>query len=312
MVKKALLTGLALLLTSGCVSKDYVKEQVDLVRQESETKILQLENDLVQYKQKFASCFDSKYDYDKRCVDYTNLDLESITDAVHEIMIGEPVVNKEGVLTEFNAYFAGTGIYLDNGYVLTAKHVVRARFLDVSSFKLSGPKKSGSHLGGDFMVKKKDPKKLDKKKEGLKKSNELVMIIGDKENIAYLEVVKESKNYDLALLKIKGKHNLKSYGFKLGKANELQKGHFLYFVGNSLGFGVNLGESSFAKSKNMFDNTVFDLDRKLAHGDSGGAVIGFRDGQPELLGIIKLTSQSNGGITRIEYALEEFKEYLEK
>ncbi|MBU2590345.1 MAG: hypothetical protein KKA65_02350 [Nanoarchaeota archaeon] len=136
MIKKGLLTGLALLLTSGCVSKDYVKEQVQSAKDyasiqafQSELRAWNLEQELEKYKQKFSCCFDKEYDYDKRCIDGTQFNLEDLAGAVYEIQIFNFLKDKHGNEIKAPIITKGAGILLDNGYILTAKHIVNLKMI---------------------------------------------------------------------------------------------------------------------------------------------------------------------------------------
>ena len=181
----------------------------------------------------------------------------------------------------------GTGILLKNDYVLTARHVVdENNTLQKIDFQ-----------GNTLELK--------------------VLIMGDEEAHSGLEIVKLSKKYDLALLKIKNKTKLNKLGVNLGNSDELKRGNLLYFIGNPHGMGIHQNQAivSTYETKDLKEDGfkgVFNINSSIGQGYSGGPVFAIKDGKFELIGVVSTTTTFNGQIVSIKYALEEFKEYLQK
>ncbi len=309
-MRKKLAAGLALLLSSGCMAtKDYVNGKVA----EAEQKVFELQQELAPYRAKFSECFDGKYDFDSRCMNSLTQDM-GIKKGIYPIF-SNTVIDNPKTKAEDKYFFAkGTCVLLKSGYVLTSRHV-----LDLSSSKKATE-----------LVKK----------HGKKKS---VVLMLNSNSFRLLKTVKMAENHDLALLKPTGKvwplpgkpffskeatikvkksdkkklEPFEPIEAELGKSEELQKGNYLYLVGNPFNLGLQKKRAMLSSIDERVNDikpasNIYNIDIRVFPGTSGGPVFAVRDGKLELAGIMKSTDYAFSQFVGIDYALEEFKDYLDK
>lgn len=177
----------------------------------------------------------------------------------------------------------GTGIVLGD-YVLTLDHVVTEDNLDIRS------------PFGEIRVPSR--------RIGAK----TFLVVGDKK-IRLKQLLREPA-LDIALFEVSANNlDLPSLPCPLGDSDNLTVGNFVYVVGNPLNSGINMREgivSSLTGLEGVGEKIpisgekLFVISNGVLPGDSGGPVLGLRDGVPELVGLV----QGTLGNTRIGWAIK--------
>lgn len=284
-IGKACMGLFSLGLMSGCLAtKDYVKVKAEAARNYTEARVSGLESELNAY---FEVCKDGRYDFDTRCVDFSRNGLETAMKSVQRLdlyfRMGD-ISDKMNKTTDDDKVYWGSGILLEGGKILTARHLLELKTEDFVRT---------SRQGSAILI-------------------QLLTLLGrdvdiyiDKDNKIDLDEVEKSDKHDIALLKINEgqEHNLPKFPFKIGNSDELRIGNKVYAIGNAAGLGITVREAIVSKTYSV-EPGMFEISEKLENGTSGGAVIALRDGVPELVGII---TKTYGGVLRINEALKEFK-----
>lgn len=138
------------------------------------------------------------------------------------------------------------------------------------------------------------------------KEKKVVLCVSGRE--LELREVKIDPDQDWALFELPKELWGKNPAPKLGKSAELKPGHFLYLLGHPLGDGTLLRsgivEAEFFELKELgpavHKDDAFALSGGIYPGDSGGPVFALRDGELELVGIMKSTRM----YTNIGHALK--------
>ncbi len=124
----------------------------------------------------------------------------------------------------------------------------------------------------------------------------VMLLAADKEYS--LKELYRNKEKDFALFEmpaLPGIPAAPNFPFEIGKSNELKIGHFLYLNGQPgihsevarPGFVTSLVSASLGGAPEVNkDDNKFGLSQSVDQGDSGSSIIAFRDGRPELVGII--------------------------
>jgi hypothetical protein len=131
----------------------------------------------------------------------------------------------------------------------------------------------------------------------LEKPKETTYLVSENREIALKEVLRDP-NLDIALFEIpQDDLALPSLPCPVGNSNDLSVGNFLYVVGNAV----------------VRDN-LFIISNGVVPGDSGGPVLGLRDGVPELVGLVQGTLGSTriGWAVKINPILESLSKHLGK
>jgi len=222
------------------------------------------------------SCTDEEYDFDLRCVNKKSLKkyLEKAENGVYRISYIVTYL-KDGKSME--SMSSGTGIMLQDGYVLASKHGLLPE--GVAKEEIIG---------------------------------KLILLYAG-EDVHELKEVKLG-NEDLALLQIKNKTAFQNFPFEFGDSDKVKVGNIVYIIGNANDNGV-CTRKGYVVSKNdeiNEDEDYFLIKSKVYDGDSGGAIIAFRDGLPELIGILDYRdiekdekNENRGGVLKINRILEE-------
>jgi S1-C subfamily serine protease len=176
----------------------------------------------------------------------------------------------------------GLGIVVGS-YVLTLDHVVTQRNLEVTT-----------PFGRVHLPAKK-----------IEEKNYLVE--GDQKLI--LKRIMADPELDIVLFELPGiELQSNSLPCPVGNSDELTVGTFLYVVGNPFNSGINIREGIVSSLTGLEGieqiearrDDLFVISNGVAPGDSGGAVLGLRDGVPELVGLI----QGTLGTSRIGWAIK--------
>lgn len=247
--------------------------------QEDNRQSLKAPMDLTEKAERFfAACENGKYDFDTRCVDFETGILGKIKDSVYRLDIRVKVELAPGI--ELEAQGGCSATLLQGGYVLTAGHCTDENMLLEEFSEL--------------------PHTID-------------FSLASKEGRHGLEVIMQGQNSDFAILRLKEQADLPYLPIALGNADQLVEGNEIYLYGFIDDEKVNLRQGIIAtvEPKDEFDGKVMDgyfLIAWLQKGDSGGPVIAFRDGVPELVGIasyIHTEHLYSGAILKINKIMEE-------
>ena len=264
MLKRAVLGAFAALSLAGCDSitsnkeEAHIYEERDVPVQVEERKTENQNNDNERF---FAMCHDGLYDFDTRCIDFTQ---GYLNDAINSVYRIERIARykKNGKQEEQKSHCGA--VLFDNGIALTARHCTHFKDLDMRGIKYSTEfslLSQGKHY------------KLEKIIEG---------------------------NIDFAILVMNKPADLPFFPYELGDTTDLEAGNFTYMIGyidreypmirdgivtkiepNDIGWGPG----------------YFLVNNGIHFGDSGGITIAFRDGIPELIGIncYKHTAHDHAG-----------------
>lgn len=235
----------------------------------------------------FAMCSDGEYDYDTRCIDYSTDPLGKINSSIYQIKISvtiEMMPNFEVPVIEGNC----SSTLLEGGYVLTAGHCIKEESLlgqELFGFLQMVP-------DGAYNIEFK--LKADEKEYGL-------------------EVISTGDNSDFGLLKLTEQADLPYLPISFGDADQLRQGNEIYLYGFIDDKKVNLRQGIVATldPEDEEDGQIREGYFLIAwgqSGDSGGPVIAFRDGNPEVVGItgyIHGTQQESSAILKINRFIKD-------
>ncbi|MDI6737550.1 MAG: serine protease [Nanoarchaeota archaeon] len=268
MIKKAVLGALAALSLAGCNSIAIGNEEAHIY--ENRDASVQIEENPKKEQDNerfFAQCHDGLYDFDTRCIDFSQGYLNNAISSVYKI---ERIARyeKDGKQEEEKSHC--TSVLIENGMVLTAKHCMYFRNLDIKGIKYDT----------EFSLVS------DNKHYGLEK-----LIEG---------------NADFAILAMKKPADLPFFPYQLGDTTDMEAGNFTYiigFVGREYPMLRDGIVTKVEPNDNGWGEGYFLVSNGIHFGDSGGATIAFRDGIPELIGIncYKHTAHDHaGGVLRID------------
>lgn len=132
-----------------------------------------------------------------------------------------------------------------------------------------------------------------------------------------IPVVYRSAENDLAVLEVPESVCEES---KLGNSSELREGCLVASVGNTFNIDQLIVKVGRVISKNAHQNLIFNGELKPEHlfmtwyqnmsGDSGAPVYAFRDGVPEVVGMVITMYNGLGGDHKINHIKEVLKDYL--
>lgn len=233
---------------------------------------------------------DGMYDYDSDCVPNLENILNEIKDSTYEI--DSLVVYKAdgGISPGTKILMAGgSALLLDNGYIISAAHVI-----------------------------KNDLEKMVWQSGGVVTSYNETSFLNANGILYQLEKAwTGSGDDDFTILKIKDPlQSLHSASIRFGSTEYLANGSITYTFSAINEPWIKEGHVFNRENGNsIYDNDNYEYfleDTYLTHGDSGGPVIAFRDGVPELIGITSYyTHVSYGqclvrksGILKIDVVLE--------
>jgi hypothetical protein len=138
-----------------------------------------------------------------------------------------------------------------------------------------------------------------------KESNNIIFLPGQEE----VSVVARDTQNDLALIFVKldeiPKFNLPVFDFKIGNAEELTWGAFVYIIGYP--YGKKLVSSALVSSPNRDRKHSFIIDATMHRGISGGIILALRDGPPnfELVGLANAISGERELVLRPDPSIDE-------
>lgn len=213
----------------------------------------------------FVQCHDNELDFDTRCVDFTQ---GYLADAKEGVYLFNQDITADVFGERRNVSLDGicSSILLNNGYLLTAQHCV-----DIESDLPFGV----TLLGQEFSISR----------NGQKYALEKIALGGER---------------DVALFKVTDYEGLPYVPFALGNTDSIKEGNFVYLFGFTGLNEVNVrdGIVGVAEDTSMLEETGdghFLITNGADHGDSGGMVIGIRDGVPEVLGVLLYGYHSHAG-----------------
>lgn len=277
MIKKAALGALAAL-SIGCYSISNEEEagtyenrdaiQVTEERQENPAE-KQNSNDTERF---FAQCHDGLYDFDTRCIDFTQGYLNNAISSVYKI---ERIARYTSSNQPREEKSSCSSVLLEDGIVITAKHCVHFSRLDLL---------------------------------GIKYDMEINLMNGDKRYP--LEIILEGVK-DFALLEMEKPANLPFFPYALGDTGEMEAGNYTYMIGYVDRNYPMIRDGTVTRMESndgFWGNGYFLISNGIHFGDSGGLTIAFRDGIPEMIGIncYKHSAHDHaGGVLRIDRIRDE-------
>lgn len=280
MIKKAVLGALAAFSLAGCGiaasnNEAYTCEERDASvqveeRQEEKKKEEEQSND--DTKRFFAQCHDGKYDFDTRCIDFSQGYVDNAINSVYRI---ERIARykKNGKQEEEKSHCSS--ILIDNGIVLTAKHCTHFRRLDA---------------------------------RGIKYSMEINLMHGGKRYP--LETIIRGIS-DFAVLEMEKPAELPFFPYPLGNTEDMEAGNFTYMIGYVDMNYPMIREGIVTRMEpndDRWGKGYFLISNGIHFGDSGGATIAFRDGIPEIIGINCYKHNDHdhaGGVLRADMITDE-------
>lgn len=245
---------------------------------------------------------DGLYDYDTECIPNLDETLKSIRQSTYEVRIYMTYIVEGGNNPGLKMAGArGTGLLLKNGLILTASHVPSTKLEDLTDMDSGGVV---SFYSADYVIK----------------------IEGEeyKLNPVWTDDV-WTKDEDFALMEFaeKPEQSLNYYQYEIGNSDKLLNGSVTYTFSAVNDPDIKEGhvinrERGCEWGYSGYENYFFE-DTYVAPGDSGGAVIAFLDGKPELVGItcymhyhtnFERVRVIGGGIFKINMILDEAGEYI--
>jgi len=218
---------------------------------------------------------DGKYDNHNGFVDESKFSLEEIANSV-ELVVHMTTYNvtyetMDGYIDTITIETGGmgTGIVIEQKdgktYLITNNHVVADHEFDFSNPMVQppGPIKR-------YMVEKVEDRVYIEK--------------GWMEEFD-AKVVATDSTLDIALLEVENTDNFKKFPYKIGKSRELELGDFVFGIGNPLGLKDYTLNGYISKKHYDTNPNWFMLDFEAQPGFSGGAIIGIKDGEYELVGV---------------------------
>ncbi len=144
-------------------------------------------------------------------------------------------------------------------------------------------------------------------------NNETQVFLNNEE----LEVIHKDRENDIAIIDVPQKYIL--HEPKLGNSDELEVGNVIVAVGIPKGVRkiarlnrivAEDGCDCLLTGRHVGKENEFLIWGILSPGDSGGPVFAFRDGEPEIVGMMKSLYGSYGECHKINHILEKTKKYL--
>ena len=197
---------------------------------------------------------DGHYDNHPLLVDPKTMSLPKVIGSVRQLRT-EVKFKKEKDGQVLMGRFEGTGIVLFGRYILTVRHVVVAE-----------PPMEDTPFGEAEILGKKIFEQTFLEHEG--KLHPLKLLMAD-------------KMADAALFLLPEGLTLNSFPYRLGNSSKLEAGNFLYTVGQPGNWSLSVREGIIGSVA----GDIFTVSNGLNPGESGGAVIGIRDGEYELVGV---------------------------
>ncbi|MBU2637652.1 MAG: serine protease [Nanoarchaeota archaeon] len=228
----------------------------------------------------FAQCHDGKYDFDSRCIDFTQGYVATAQSSIY--LFNQTLdIESNGMRETKDLDGICSSTLIEEGYVITAQHCV-----DVSPppfIRVNKAEFSISYNG------KKYP----------------------------LELIATGGIDDVALLRLKKPAELPYFPFRFGDSDVITPGNYVYL----LGFSGNIDSNARDGTIGVREDTTppdpgdgqFIISNQGNPGDSGGLVIGFRDGVPEMLGVLiygYTRQDGNDGILKINNILKAIGKHL--
>lgn len=227
----------------------------------------------------FAQCHDNELDFDSRCVDFTQGYLAAAKNGVYlfnqtveaDIFGEQATVDLDGICSS---------VLFNNGYLLTAQHCV-----DIEppfGIEIKEQAFSITHNGQKYALEK-------------------IALGGE---------------IDIALFRVANPENLPYVPFALGNTDRITEGNFVYLFGYTGLNEVNVrdgivGVAEDTTLQEVFGAGNFLITNGAGPGDSGGLVIGLRDGVPEILGILRYGYHPHaGGVLKVDRIPEEIIRHL--
>ncbi|MDD4878638.1 MAG: serine protease [Candidatus Nanoarchaeia archaeon] len=239
---------------------------------------------------------DGLYDYDSECIPNLENILNEIKESTYEINNFVFYTVEGGIYAGSNMRIAGgSGILLDSGYIISAGHVIKNDLEDMvrSTGGIITDYKSSFFLA----------------EEGKYHALEAVWTGSDEDDFTILGMENPEPS-------------LHSASIRFGSAEYLANGSITYTFSAMNEPWIKEGHVFNAErgiwNRDARDYGYFLEDTYVTHGDSGGPVIAFRDGTPELIGITCYYAHTRcgqmlvreSGILKIDVILEHAGDIL--
>lgn len=228
-----------------------------------------------QYANHIPFFCDQTQEYDNDNNNASSEFIDSIYAGTYELRVNAKFdVEENGNFYSSSLSEGGTGYMLNDGYMLTARHVVQLSMEGITNAR---------HNARVAIV-----------------STEITAKKGEEEFRVEIEYV--SPNRDFAILRAPASRAPSIY-LPIGYSYEMKQGDFVYlFSGRNEPF---IKEGTFEESK---DDESFQIMADAEQGDSGSIVVAFRAGCPEIVGILTNGCAGHDArILRIEQIIKEYE-----
>ena len=229
----------------------------------------------------YVQCHDNEFDFDSRCIDFTQGYLADAKEGVYlfnqditaDVFGEQRSVSLDGICSS---------ILLKNGYLLTAQHCVDIESELPFGVILQDQEFSISHNGQKYALEK-------------------IAVGGD---------------VDAALFKLKEQADLPYVPFNFGDTDKVAEGNLVYLFGYTGLSDVNVRDGVIGVREDTYSASetsggYFLISNGAGSGDSGGLVVGFRDGIPEILGVLCYEYHTYaGGTLKMNKIPEEIMQYI--
>lgn len=156
----------------------------------------------------------------------------------------------------------------------------------------------------------------------------VTILLLDGKEVALKEIYR-NREKDFSLFELPENAKALNFPFEIGKSDQLLVGHFIYINGRPSGIDFEVARPGFITSfsspdlQNALgvkkDISKFGLSQSIDYGDSSSLVMAFKDGRPELVGILLEFSSKTGNdnsrnirasALKINVAVDEIKKNL--
>lgn len=232
----------------------------------------------------FNQCHDGEYDFDSRCIDFTQGYVQDAKNGVY--LFNKTIeVNMFGMIGEQDLEGICSSFLLEDGLLLTAGHCEAAEPPLPPFATVTGAEYSITHEGKRYE----------------------------------LEKIATGGDVDVALFRVKNPEGLPYLPFALGDTDKITEGNVVYLFGYTGLSDVNVRDGIVGVKEDTSTESpeatggYFEITNGADHGDSGGLVIGFRDGIPEILGVLCYRyNHHRGGTLKLGTIPEEIMRHLRK
>lgn len=238
---------------------------------------------------------DGKYDNHAAFVDESKFFTDKIVDSVEKIenyttfKVTYEALNGQSNFSylKYGAFGSGVVIKKEDGfaYILTNDHAVNG----IPSLKKLRDQSGNSLLDSE----------IEKSIKIERVSRDLCIRKGS--SYQFLEEVISNADLDVSLIKVKDSNDFKAFPYKLGNSDNLESADFVYIIGSPLGIKDYVLDGNVSKTyiekilvnpwqyQVIKNDKLFMIGCDVQPGYSGAPVIAIKDGEYELIGIVRAT-----------------------